>query len=331
MSLAALIAGIVVVQRTQREIEADLPSLPKLDGIALLALTSWPVSYDLFFGQFGCLLFLLLALALRFERRSRMFASGTAIGAAIALKLYGWPLLIRAALMRRYSVIAGAGAVLVVADLGAALLAGMNEVMRYYTDVAPHAAGYYAGSERNISLSTIGTRLFAGLDPGITRNVVEAPPLFHSPALAQVSVFLVPIGSLIGLCYLLRRNLNHPFAFAGFVTLSAIINPVAWETYLVPLILTLVLLAPRLASPHQELSKPMIARALFCISCFVILFAPSLRAWLIGSESEVGTFVGLLTAVPILAVLVLGTQAVIIARTEVPFASPPGASGAEPR
>lgn len=309
MSLLMLILGVHLLCKEMSLARSTWEPCLWILGVAIM---SWPVAYDLNFGQFGCVLFVCFVLLLRFERRERWVLGGIALGVAFSLKLYGWPMLIRGLLMRNRMFVRAALVTFCVLQLSALAWISSSDLRQYIVQVIPKTSAHYRGSERNVSMWSFGDRLFGGLRPGVTSNVVTAPPLLLAPELVAPASAIAPALLLAFLCFATRRNPESTYSFAAFVAASTILNPVAWETYLVPLIPVVVLLGRGLSIERWPRARSLA----FGSSVFVLLFMPAIRNLAIGSHVEVSAVAALVTALPIAAVLALISLALVHVRRE---------------
>ena len=85
--------------------------------------------------------------------------------------------------------------------LGAGLFAslavlGPTTLIRYVVDVLPLVDRIYAASLWNLSLRSVGPRLFAGTASPV-QNAISAPPLIHLAALAGPVGLLLPLVAIL--------------------------------------------------------------------------------------------------------------------------------------
>ena len=168
-------------------------------------------------GNLTIVLGFLVALAWRY--RERRWLPGLAIGAAVALKLFLWPLLVWLLAVKRYRATA-AGAALGVA--GGLLLVLPYESIGDYVRLIDNLRGVFGPESYNL----IG--FFAMSGAGST----------HVAVVVQTCVGL----AVLAIAFL-RRSL--PLAIAA----SLVLSPIVWTHYFVLLAVPLAIRWPRLAFP----------------------------------------------------------------------------------
>lgn len=192
----------------------------------VLALTSPMTLQGLFFGNLTVLL--VLALALLWRYRDRALIAGLAVGAAVAAKLFIWPLVVWLLLTRRFAAAAYAvvsAAILVFgawAVIGFEGLADYPELLRAVQDV-------YA--LRSVSLASA----LGGLGASVT--------------LAVVLTSLAGIGCLAVAGWLVWKGAGDRASFAVVVATCVIASPIVWPNYTALLFVPIAIIAPRLSLP----------------------------------------------------------------------------------
>jgi hypothetical protein len=167
---------------------------------------------------------LLLAVAWRY--RDRATVAGIALGAAVAAKLFVWPVVVWLVLTRRYRAAAWAAVTGVVLVVGAWALIGF-EGMRDYPSLLRAVQDVYA--ERSISVSTAAGALGASVDLAV------AVAAICGLALLAVAALVVPRGD------------GDRRAFALAVGASIIASPIVWPNYAALLFVPIAVTWPRLA------------------------------------------------------------------------------------
>jgi Glycosyltransferase family 87 len=190
----------------------------------VLAITSPVTIHGLFYGNLTIVMVLLVALAWRYREHAPV--AGIALGAAVAAKLFVWPLVVWLLLTRRFAAAAwavGSGVVLV---LGAWAVIGF-EGFRDYPKLLHVVQDVYA--ERSISVSTVAGALGA-----------------------PVSV-AVAVAALVGLAcvgvaaWLVLRDDGDRRAFAVLVAACVLASPIVWPNYAALLFVPIAVTWPRLA------------------------------------------------------------------------------------
>ena len=164
------------------------------------ALVSGPVVSVTQIGNASAIVTLLLALGYRFN--------GAPLGAAVALKLYAWPLVLWSALRRGPR------------DLALAVAVGLAALF------VPWAGIGFDGIDRYVTVS---------------RKITSDLPTFALPT----SVSIVVTGLALAAMYLRRNDPIGSFSFAVLAMLSS--TPVLWEFYFSAVLLPLAMRRPRLS------------------------------------------------------------------------------------
>jgi alpha-1,2-mannosyltransferase len=215
--------------------------------VTTLAAMGWaPVWTEIVLGQFMIPLLALLTCSWLALRSDKNTAGGALLGLVIGLKLMAWPVLIFLALRRKWSAVASGIAVAAVANLFAVFLMNFHTVMRYYSTVGKSVFMIYKAAEYNISAWSIGWKVFDGMGTSVDYSFT-APPLIHSPILAQVVSVALPVLLLFVGVALANKSDNLDTSFAILVCVSILVNPVAWTHYLVLMAIPIVISVKRLA------------------------------------------------------------------------------------
>lgn len=221
---------------------------PTLGRTVLLAapVLGWhPLFREIALGQLMTLLLLLLVAAWLALRSGRDVLGGSLLGLVMAIKLVAWPVVIFLALRRNWRAAGAAAAVFVVANLGASVLLGFDALRTYYLKIGPEVSSLYRSDLNNFSTWSVGWRLFAEHQTNSPINL-EAAPLAHVPAVAPYVSAAATLVVLAAALVLARRARSFDVAFAILVCVSVVVNPVAWNLYLVLLLIPVAVLARRL-------------------------------------------------------------------------------------
>ena len=224
-------------------------------AIMFVALTWKPFYIELQAGQLMTLLLLLLALSWFALRSGREIVGGAALGCAVAVKLTGWPIVIFLLLRGRWRAGVSAALIASAANLLAIPLIGWRTVLNFYLHVGPSVSSLICDLYRNFSPYSIGFRLFKGTSMSGVPSEVIAAPLIHAPELS-VPVSLVAAAALLayGLWVSLRAR-SFDASFTVLACVSAVINPVAWDHYLLLTLVAMTYAASRLVAlglPRKE-------------------------------------------------------------------------------
>jgi hypothetical protein len=188
-----------------------------------LAVTSPPVLHGLFYGNLTVLLVLPLALAWRFRDRATL--AGVASGAAIAGKLFLWPLVVWLLVTRRFCAAAWTVAWTLVFVIGVWAAVGF-EGLRDYPLLLRAVQDVYA--VRSTSLATVAGGFGASVSTAVA--VAAAGGVILLGAAAWVS----------------RRPDGDRRAFALVVAACIVASPIVWPNYAALLLVPIAVTWPRL-------------------------------------------------------------------------------------
>jgi hypothetical protein len=189
-----------------------------------LAVTSPVVVHGLYYGNLTILLLVPLAVAWRY--RNRAWASGLAVGVAVAAKLFVWPLVVWLLLTRRFRAAAwaiGSAAALVLmpwALIGFEGFADYPALLRAVQDV-------YA--IRSVSLSTVAGSLGASVPIAVGVAAVAG------------------VACLAAAAWVVRRADGDRRTFALVVVACVVASPIVWPNYAALLFVPIAITWPRLA------------------------------------------------------------------------------------
>ena len=190
----------------------------------VIALTSPVVVHGMFYGNLTVLLVLPVALVWRY--RDRALVAGLALGFAVAVKLFVWPLVVWLLLTRRFRAAVWAVGSSVTLVLGAWALIGF-EGLADYPALLREVQDVYA--VRSISLSTVAGALGA------------------SVPVAVVVAGVAGIACLAGAAWLATRPDGDRRAFAIVVAACVIASPIVWPNYAALLFVPIAVTWPRLS------------------------------------------------------------------------------------
>jgi hypothetical protein len=275
--------------------------------LSVISLGWGPVRDDLVLGQWGFILLLLLIAAWMSLRFDRGTLSGVFLGMVISLKLFAAPILIFLLIKRNWKAVFSAGMTVLTTNFLAGLLIGFDQVLYYYTTVTRSVFPVYRAEERNISLWSVGWKVFKGT--GSWLDGLHAPPLVDAPTVAPYVSVLLPAAFLILGLYLAYKAHGIDAAFALLVPVSILAAPIAWSHYLVLLILSLAILIKRLAEQNWPGWKTLVLAAILLILWISRSRLHQLALMLLGSNQvpegnfTVPAVVSLIMLIPALAVI----------------------------
>jgi hypothetical protein len=189
----------------------------------VLAVTSPVTVHGLFYGNLTIVMVLLVAVAWRFRRRALI--TGVALGAAVAAKLFVWPLVVWLLLTRRFRAAAWAAGSAALLVLGTWALIGFDG-FREYPTLLRAVQDVYA--ERSISTSTVAGALGASVPVAVAFAVL-------------VGLVCIAVGA-----GLVRRDDGDRRAFAVLVAACVLASPIVWPNYAALLFVPIAVMWPRL-------------------------------------------------------------------------------------
>jgi hypothetical protein len=190
----------------------------------VLALSTFPVLHGAVFGNATLLLVPTAALAWTF--RDRALAVAAAVGFAVALKLFLWPLGVWLLATRRYRAAAGAVAAAAALVLGSWAVIGFAG-LREYPDLLGALTDVFAAH----STSVYATAMAVGV-----------------PDSAAAPLSFVLGGAVLATGFVLsRRGDRDRRLFSGAIVASLLFSPIVWPHYFALLVVPIVLLSPRLS------------------------------------------------------------------------------------
>lgn len=234
VELLCLLASVALLLR-QWDRRLGLPSIP---SIALIALITWTalgwghVWEDLALGQMGLILLSLLTGAWLALRADKQICGGILLGVAIALKLICWPIMLLLPLRRKLPAAIAAAVSVIIANLLAAITMGWDVALGYYTQAGPLVASLYRAYIRNLSLWSVGWRLFEGTgSPALVG--AHAPPLAYAPVAARLMAFALPFALLLAGLRASAKAKSFDAAYGLMICVSLLVSPLLWSHYLV--------------------------------------------------------------------------------------------------
>ena len=222
----------VAVFTLLRIVSAKVPSIGVVLVFSVAAITTSPVWTDLILGQLMIPVLLLLSGCWLCLKQKKDASAGFLLGLSLGLKLMGIPILLFLAIQRRWNAVASAVITTAGTYLLCVLMVGLGPVLDYYFKVSKLMLPLYRAAAPNISLWTLGWRVFEGTGSSVI-VLLQAPPLIYSPATASlVSVILPVVVLALGLWVAIGVK-DESLAFAMMVCLSIVVHPIAWNHYLV--------------------------------------------------------------------------------------------------
>jgi alpha-1,2-mannosyltransferase len=261
--LAANVAGLVlIVVLLGRFVQLK----PRFTALYTAGAFLLPAVYDsLLLGQLTILITLLLVGTLTLSAgdkptRNRELLAGLLIGVAVALKVYPAVILLAFLIHRRIAVIISAGLTVIVAFLAGVLLGGLADTRHWFVQVLP-ALPDNSTTPVNQSLTGVVQRFLTHSEVFLSENEkVALTSLTHNPTLAR---FIIYGGILLALSitivWIVRRqgkrdrHLALAYDFALVIPLTLLITPIAWDSYLVHMLIPLSILVRHDRRPGRRL------------------------------------------------------------------------------
>jgi len=207
-----------------------------------LLLAWYPVMIELHDGNLLILLTALVLAALLALRKDHRIEAGILIGLSIAIKLITWPLMIYLIWKKDWRTLVAASITTVVLNLVSLIVNGFGPFTDYYLKVSSQVFSIYHAFMLNLSLWSIGYRLFEGTGSSFLPNYFKAHPLIAIPGLAPlVSAGLVVAFLITGMVWAVH-SCDMETAFAILVCIIVAISPISWDHYFVMIIISLVIM-----------------------------------------------------------------------------------------
>ncbi len=232
------------------------------------------------------IVFFMLLLSWRSLRTNRPVSGGILLGAAISLKLVGWPVVLFLALKKNWRAVSASIATVLAANAAAAAIIGYEAVFYYYVKVASLVSWVYRGHAFNFSLWGLGWKLFWETGSPVLDGPT-APPLFRAEVLAGAASVMLPLLVLILSLNLSRKVADFDAAFAIMLCVSILINPIAWSHYLILALLSICVIVRKLLRENLPKTETHVALSLG------LLISVSHRRWhnlaiALGGQGTVG-------------------------------------------
>lgn len=312
ISLIALVAVMALLSR----LVLGHWSIGWTISLTAISLIWVPIIADLSLSNLNLILTCLLVSSWFALRSGRPISAGILLGLSLLIKQIAWPVLLLLLWRRDYRSVIATVATGAIGYLLAGWVVGIDQVITYFREVLPQVGSFYQNFASNISLWTLGPRLFRGTfllaNGTMLGQPVPLAPLFVSAPLASLVSLTVPL-VVLGLTMLaLRRRLQHEHAFGLAICLSVMISPIAWDHYLVLLLIPIAQVVSWLKQYHFPKHETLLA------AVGMLLLLISWDDWLTlglvltgspvppDSSRSLALLPGLLTIGPMLAVVYLG-------------------------
>jgi hypothetical protein len=202
---------------------------PRAVCAATLVLVAWyPLQAELRLGQLTVLLLVGLATARLLLLMGRPYLGGAILGLTLLVKPVLWPVLLLLMLRRIWGAVAAAVLIVLVGYALSTWVIGIDRVYAYFTQVLPIENALYRNSGRNLSLWTVGWRLFGGTNDG-----VEIVPVVPSTLAAVIVSVAFPMAVLFIVTIWASRRRDLDSALCLMVCVSLLVSPILWTQYLI--------------------------------------------------------------------------------------------------
>ena len=211
-------------------------------------------------GQWNLVLLLLITPAFFADNADRPALAGVLLGLAVTIKLFPGFLLFYYLVRLRWTILLAATATIGGMTLLTVSVLGLNAYQDYAFQVLP-TLQMFRSSWPGLSLNNFWCKLF---DPVPTAG--PAFPLWYSPPLARALTMtscLLVVSTLGWMIYRAKTRAQRDRSFALTMVAMLLVSPIAWDHYLVLLILPAVLFWNTLASS----SRPFFV----CIAVLLLL------------------------------------------------------------
>jgi alpha-1,2-mannosyltransferase len=282
-------------------------------GIAMALLIWYPLWVELTWGQLQVPMLALLAGAWVALRSGRSALAGALVGLAILIKPIPLPLLLLFVLRKDWRGLLGAGSVVCAGYLAAACVVGPGTLVTYFTTVLPLVTRIYRASWGNLSISSLGWRIFYGTGSEMITGTV-APPLVRCTAAAEVASVALPCLVLLVACLAVRRQRSVDVSLGVLVSVSILTMPISWPHYLVLAAIPAAQAIHWLARHHLPARETNLA---LIVGMLLIVDWVRLARFLVGlaqGTDRTDTIPFALAQIPLMAAVAVGALAWLVGR-----------------
>jgi hypothetical protein len=231
ISIIAVIVSVIILASLYGYKGSFLGMVPLVSA----ALGWEPVRTDLFWLNTGCILLVLLTGALYADYKDLPLLAGVLVGITLLLKPTFWPLLLVFVITKKWRALTGS---LLTGVLGlgvSVILVGFDRLFTLLFKVLPENTEIYIGSPWNLSLWSLGWRLFAGLqvpaDLPLGHYSIKSVPLIHSELAAYISGIGLSVLALWVVFVWARGSSSFTAVFSVAICLGILLSPIAWHHY----------------------------------------------------------------------------------------------------
>jgi hypothetical protein len=134
----------------------------------------------------------------------------------------------------------------IIINLAALSLMGLEPVWRYYTNTSSMLLSGWSAHPANFSTWSLGSRLFEGTSihemasRGYVVNLIS--PIYQSSTLASATSSAIPVLFFVCSLFFAVRMRSFDFAFGLMICASILFSPIAWSHYLVMVLLPVAII-----------------------------------------------------------------------------------------
>ncbi len=269
LGLTFLTLSIYLLART---LEVRLPIWGAI--LIVIGCLSWtPVYDDIIWGNMNSIMLLLLVGAWAAIRSGRSATGGLLLGCAILFKPIPWPLVLLLAARREWRSAIASCCTIAAGYVLAGLILGPARILEYLTEIVPSTTAVYRAFWQNMSLWSVGWRVFSGTSIAAVGDKIQAqitaPPLVDWPSAAPIVAAAVPAAVLVLTVALTWRHRSFDTAFSVMLCTSILVSPVSWEHYQVMLAIPIALATHELVRrgfPSSDTNAALIVAVLLVTS-----------------------------------------------------------------
>ncbi len=268
-----------------------------------------PWMEELMNGQLGIFQLALLVGAWLALRKERDWIGGALLGITIALKLIAWPLAFFLLIRRRWRAVFSIGLAFGVCNLLALLIMGWDQIFYYYTQVSVQVMPLYRAFGWNLSLSSLGWRLFDGTgSPGLI-GFLSDPLLFYWPLGARVFSVLIPAVVFLVALWRVQPVASFDIAYAMMLCVAVVLSPISWIHYFVLAAISIVVVVGYLRGQSMFGAEPklvfLLGALFFCWDSLHDSLPEMMTLTVVNMQMVVPVWVSLWSLLPTFLLLVV--------------------------
>jgi hypothetical protein len=228
LGIVFLTGSIYLLARTA----GSRPTIWVVLAVTAAAMAWYPVWEELAWGQLMLALLFLVAAARLAVLSGRAVLGGILLGFAALIKPVVWPLILLFVFRKHWRVVGASTSTILLGYAVASWVIGPDELVAYFTQALPAATEAHKAASQNLSVRSIGWRLFEGTETIQARGIVS-PPLIESAPAALVLSAALPLLVLLTTWLVVKKERGIDMPFGVTLSASILISPIAWAHYLV--------------------------------------------------------------------------------------------------